>query len=730
MATVYETAVLASTSYEGPRPGPVPPGWKLLPTNDGKPLTRVDAKSGFEAAAYRNEVTGEIVVSYVGTNDRRDVFGTFPEIVSGSMPVAQFKPAVEFLNEVLGIVRNQYPGASVVLTGHSLGGLLAQAVSVVERSLTGHAIPTATFEAPGARSAIEKWLHESIDGLTSQITNYVHPSDQIGTFRDHAGEVRYWGGIEGPGVGEAPWWVQIVAAPLLAIGFVPSIFLNHKIPNAVDWFRDDPEGQRVLPGSAPQPQGSSESIPGVGVPFRVNSESSTAASGVVTNMTINWFDTLSAPPELGFVAPPPPPPVPAPPGPALVELSPPPPAPDVRPSDPSGPLPDPTPLPQPPPPAPVVQPPAPDVPPPDPNPLPQPPAPAPVVAPPAPDVPPSDPSMPLPDPNPLPQPPVPAPVAPPPAPDVPPPDDIFFPDPTPVFLPPPPIYVPPPPVYVPPPIFYEPPPIFYEPPSFFGGGGFDFFGGGGFDFFGGFFGGDPVVLDLNHDGVLLQPAAKDGVVFDLNGDGFVERTAWVQPEDGLLALDRDHDGKITSGRELFSEFFDPNQATTGLGALGLFDANHDGVIDTKDPVFGQLQVWRDANHDGRTDPGELRTLDQLGITSIQLAGVPANEPVDGGRIMTRTTFIQNGMAKDAADVFFATDGGSIRSAGSVDLNRETINLAADGHEVDDTRVAQLRQAMAAFAPSESAADMTLSSDLQHQLTPVLAGASQSGHGHS
>src|SRR3989441_609731 len=336
MATVYETAVLASTSYEGPRPGPVPPGWKLLPTNDGKPLTRVDAKSGFEAAAYRNEVTGEIVVSYVGTNDRRDVFGTFPEIVSGSMPVAQFKPAVEFLNEVLGIVRNQYPGASVVLTGHSLGGLLAQAVSVVERSLTGHAIPTATFEAPGARSAIEKWLHESIDGLTSQITNYVHPSDQIGTFRDHAGEVRYWGGIEGPGVGEAPWWVQIVAAPLLAIGFVPSIFLNHKIPNAVDWFRDDPEGQRVIPGSAPQPQGSSESIPGVGVPFQVNSESSTVASGVVTNATINWFDTLSAPPELGFVAPPTPPPVPAP----VVLPS----APDLPTGDPSVPPPDPAPL--------------------------------------------------------------------------------------------------------------------------------------------------------------------------------------------------------------------------------------------------------------------------------------------------------------------------------------------------------------------------------------------------
>src|SRR5207245_1395282 len=137
-----------------------------------------------------------------------------------------------------------------------------------------------------------------------------------------------------------------------------------------------------------------------------------------------------------------------------------------------------------------------------------------------------------------------------------------------------------------------------------------------------------------------------------------------QPKDGLLALDRDGDGKITSGRELFSEFFDPDRATTGLGALALFDANHDGVIDAKDPVFGQLQVWQDANHDARTDTGELRTLDALGITSIQLEGRPANEPVDGGRIMTRTTFIQNWTAKDAAEVFFAMEGGNVQSEGA------------------------------------------------------------------
>src|SRR5439155_22959072 len=132
----------------------------------------------------------------------------------------------------------------------------------------------------------------------------------------------------------------------------------------------------------------------------------------------------------------------------------------------------------------------------------------------------------------------------------------------------------------------------------------------------------------------------------------------------------------------------------------------------------------------RTDPGEMPTLDAMGITAVQLAGRPANESVDGGRIITRTTFIQNGTPKDAADVFFATEGGSIRSAGAVDPNGGAINLAAGGYEVDDTRVEQLRQAMAAFAAPALSADLTLASDIQHQLTPALASAWERKHDQS
>src|SRR5207245_2067035 len=75
-------------------------------------------------------------------------------------------------------------------------------------------------------------------------------------------------------------------------------------------------------------------------------------------------------------------------------------------------------------------------------------------------------------------------------------------------------------------------------------------------------------------------------------------------------------------------------------------------------------------------------------------------------------------------------GGTGGPAAGANVEDPIVATASPEERADDTRVEQLRQAMAAFAPSESAEDMTPSSDLQHQLTPVLAAASQSGLGHS
>ena len=126
---------------------------------------------------------------------------------------------------------------------------------------------------------------------------------------------------------------------------------------------------------------------------------------------------------------------------------------------------------------------------------------------------------------------------------------------------------------------------------------------------------DPLVLDLDGDGVELSARGAGSPRFDIDGDGFAEPTGWVLPGDGLLALDRDGNGTIDDVTELFG-----SPTSSGLAELALHDDTQDGVIDAADGVFANLRVWQDADRDGLTDAGELLSLDALGIQSISLAG--------------------------------------------------------------------------------------------------------------
>lgn len=103
----------------------------------------------------------------------------------------------------------------------------------------------------------------------------------------------------------------------------------------------------------------------------------------------------------------------------------------------------------------------------------------------------------------------------------------------------------------------------------------------------------PIILDLDGDGVIGTLGLGAGVYFDHAADGFAERTGWVAPGDGLLVWDRNANGIIDSGRELFgSETLLPNglKAVNGFEVLKTLDANDDGVIDVNDPVYAQLRV--------------------------------------------------------------------------------------------------------------------------------------------
>ena len=139
----------------------------------------------------------------------------------------------------------------------------------------------------------------------------------------------------------------------------------------------------------------------------------------------------------------------------------------------------------------------------------------------------------------------------------------------------------------------------------------------------------PVLVDVAGDGFALTGAAG-GVAFDFDGDGAREQLPWTaaDADDAWLVLDRDGSGTIDSGRELFGNITPqpappPSEEKNGFLALAEFDrpqrgGNSDGRIDAGDAVFASLRLWRDANHDGVSQPAELHTLPELDVARLHL----------------------------------------------------------------------------------------------------------------
>ncbi|OKH29812.1 hypothetical protein FACHB389_25645, partial [Nostoc calcicola FACHB-389] len=124
---------------------------------------------------------------------------------------------------------------------------------------------------------------------------------------------------------------------------------------------------------------------------------------------------------------------------------------------------------------------------------------------------------------------------------------------------------------------------------------------------------DPLVLDLDGDGVELISLGQSRTFFDTNSNGFREYTSWVSADDGLLVLDANNDGQINDISELFGD-----NSTNGFDDLATLDTNSDNLIDANDSQFNDLRIWIDRNEDGFTNAGELRTLAEWEIQSISL----------------------------------------------------------------------------------------------------------------
>ena len=168
---------------------------------------------------------------------------------------------------------------------------------------------------------------------------------------------------------------------------------------------------------------------------------------------------------------------------------------------------------------------------------------------------------------------------------------------------------------------------------------------------------DPLIIDLGKDGFDIEKL-ENGTHFDLDSNGFAERMNWTR-KDGFLALDLNGNGVIDNGGELFGDrtlLADGSYASGGFAALSQYDLNNDGVIDANDEIFSRLKVWTDKNGDGISAEDEVMTLEEAGISSIDLNAAEVNAETGTEAILGRKGSVRytDGTTGEAAELWAAS----------------------------------------------------------------------------
>ena len=242
---------------------------------------------------------------------------------------------------------------------------------------------------------------------------------------------------------------------------------------------------------------------------------------------------------------------------------------------------------------------------------------------------------------------------------------------------------------------------------------------------------DPLTLDLDGNGIeTLASNGHKGALFDHDKNGIRTATGWVGKDDGFLVYDRNGDGVVNDGGELFGDntlLKNGERATNGYQALADLDDNGDGKVDAADSAFAKLRVWRDLNQDGISQQGELLTLDEARVKALTLTNNISNRDLGNGNSLAEegTYTDSDGNKKQMGDLNLAADHFHSRYADSLPLTDEqqqAPNLRGSGR-VRDLREAAARSPELAEALQQykNAATKEEQLTLRHENTAMTPG---------
>lgn len=183
---------------------------------------------------------------------------------------------------------------------------------------------------------------------------------------------------------------------------------------------------------------------------------------------------------------------------------------------------------------------------------------------------------------------------------------------------------------------------------------------------------DPLALDLGGDGFTFIPEVNTSPHFDMNGDGFAERSAWtIGVDTGFLAIDGNANGKIDDITELFG-----SSAQSGFTALSAYDANTDGVVDQAEATAAGIVIWIDADGDAQTDAGELHTLSDFDISSISIIPTITTEDAQADYVLLQQGVFTygNGTTGTTADVALAANAYDSKWLTDVTMSAQALAL--------------------------------------------------------